>query len=247
MDPKEYANLAEVERRHWFYVGKRQIVRYWIRHIRPLRPNELLVDCGAGTGTFASEMAGLAQVLAVDDHEESLALAREKLGAERVLRGSCMDLPLSAQSVDVLTALDVIEHVGDDHQALVEFARVTRVGGLVVITVPALRLLWSDWDVALQHLRRYTRRSLLDVIPIDRFDVVSCHYINVAAFLPVLLVRKWRAFKQWRGTAIDSRSEDAIPAPWLNTLLRWSFVGLACQSWIRFPVGVGLIAVLRRR
>lgn len=247
MNPDEYANLARVETGHWFYVGKRQIVRHWIQRVRPLSPGDLLADCGAGTGTFAEEMVPHCRVLAIDDHEESMELARRKLGADRVKKGSCTALPLEDGSVDVLTALDVIEHVEQDRQALGEFARVTRPGGIVVITVPALMSLWSDWDVALHHFRRYTRPTLLDLVPRDAFEVVHCNYVNVAAFPLVLLVRKWRALKMKLGGKIDARSEDAIPPGPLNALLRWSFVGPACQAAVPFPFGVGLLAVLRRK
>lgn len=247
MNPREYQNLADVERRHWFYVGKREIVRHWIQRTHPLRPDHLLVDCGAGTGTFAAEMASVCRVMAVDDHEESLALARTQLGPDQVRRGTCASLPLDAGSVDVLTALDVLEHVEDDGKAMAEFSRVVRPGGIVVLTVPALMWLWSDWDVALHHFRRYHRRSLLSVIPAAAFEVVQCHYVNVAALPLVLLVRKWRGLKCAWGFPPDARSEDKIPPRWLNVVLRWSYVRLGCQSLVRFPAGVGLVAVLRRK
>ena len=176
-----------------------------------------------------------------------MELARRKLGPAHVKKGSCTALPLEDGSVDVLTALDVIEHVEHDRQALCEFARVTRPGGIVVITVPALMSLWSDWDVALHHFRRYTRPTLLDLVPRDAFEVVHCNYVNVAAFPLVLLVRKWRALKAKLGWKIDARSEDAIPPAPFNALLRWSFVALACQRLVPFPFGVGLLMVLRRR
>lgn len=247
MNPDEYTNLAEVERRHWFYAGKRQVVRHWIQRLHPLQPDHLLADCGAGTGLFAAEMTPHCRVLAIDDYEESLAIARKNLGAERVRKGSCKQLPLDDASVDVVTALDVIEHVEEDRAAVREFARVVRPGGIVVITVPALMLLWSDWDVALHHFRRYTRSSLLAVIPPEQFEVVCCQYVNVAAFPLVLAVRKFRALKERFGAKIQRRSEDAIPPAPINALLRWSFVSLACQNIIRFPAGVGLLAVLRRK
>lgn len=247
MNPNEYTNLADVERRHWFYSGKRQIVRHWIQRLRPLHASDLLADCGAGTGLFASEMTESCRVLAIDDFEESLAIARRNLGPERVRKGSCTQLPLDNESVDVLTALDVIEHVQEDRAAVREFARVVRPGGLVIITVPALMMLWSDWDVALHHFRRYTRRTLLDVIPTESFEIACCQYVNVAAFPLVLAVRKFRALKERLGVKTHSRSEDAIPPAPINSFLRWSFVSLACQNVIRFPAGVGLLAVLRRK
>ena len=156
-------------------------------------------------------------------------------------------LLLDDRSVDVLTALDVIEHVEHDRKALAEFSRVVKPGGLVVITVPALMSLWSDWDVALHHFRRYTRRSLLDVIPAGDFEIVRCHYVNVAALPLVVLVRKFRALKQALGSKSQARSEDQIPPAPLNALLKWSFVALGCQQLISFPAGVGLLALLRRK
>lgn len=250
MNPEEYQNLARIEAVHWFYAGKRQIVRHWISRFHPLQPGNLLVDCGAGTGIFADEMRPHCRVLALDDFEESLELLRRRLGGDNVRKGSCAALPLPDASVDVLTALDVIEHVADDRAALREFLRVLRPGGIVVITIPALMALWSDWDVTLRHFRRYTRGSLLSIIP-SEFEVLHVNYINVAVLPLVFAVRKWRGLKSRLGIKMDvcarARAEDKIPAPWLNHFLRQAFVKLACQKTIPFPAGVGLITVLRKK
>lgn len=246
MNPEEYDNLARVESQHWFYAGKREIVRHWIRFSHALKPGDLLADCGAGTGIFADEMRAHCCVVALDDYEESLQLLRARLGEENVRRGSCTALPLADNSVEVLTALDVIEHVEDDRAATREFLRVLRPGGIAVITVPALMSLWSDWDVSLRHYRRYHRQSLLSVIP-NEFEVLHLGYINVAVFPLVYGVRKFRSLKQRLGFTSVSRSEDMLPPRWLNRFLRWQFVRLACQKTVRFPFGVGLLAVLRKK
>src|SRR3989442_5680526 len=102
MNPDEYQKLAKVEEQHWFYVGKREIVRHWLSRTGALSPDSLLVDCGAGTGTFAHEMEACCHVLAIDDHAESLALARTRLGPDRVRKGTCTSLPLPDSSVDVV-------------------------------------------------------------------------------------------------------------------------------------------------
>ena len=101
--------------------------------------------------------------------------------------------------------------------------------------------------MALHHFRRYNRRSLVEVIPRDAFEVVHINYVNVVAFPLVWLVRKWRALKAKVGAKVDSRSEDNIPPGPLNARLCWSFVWPACQSLIPFPIGVAPIAVLRRK
>lgn len=247
MDPKEYQNLADIEERHWFYAGKRQIVKHWLDQTKKPLATDLLVDCGAGTGKFASEMISRCQVFAIDDHEESLELARRNLGPDRVKKGTCVNLPLPSNSVDLLTALDVIEHIDDDRGAMREFARVVRPGGVVVITVPALMALWSDWDVVLHHHRRYTRKSLKAIISTSDFEMVHLNYINVAVLPIVFAVRKFRGLKEKIGIRATNRSEDKIPPPFLNSVLQKIFVSLACQKTFSFPAGVGLLAVLRRK
>jgi SAM-dependent methyltransferase len=246
MNPEEYNNLARVEERHWFYAGKREIVRHWIQRFHPLKPADRLADCGAGTGIFAGEMRAACKVTAVDDFEESLKLLEARLGKDAVLKGSCTALPLADNSVDVLTALDVIEHVQDDRASMTEFLRVLRPGGIAVVTVPALMSLWSDWDVTLRHHRRYHARTLRETIP-AQFDILHLNYINVAVLPAVFFVRKFRAFKQRLGFKTTARSEDQVPPDWLNLFLQWQFVWLACQPALHFPAGVGLLAVLRKK
>ncbi|HXB59735.1 MAG TPA: hypothetical protein VNU95_09230, partial [Candidatus Acidoferrales bacterium] len=98
----------------------------------------------------------------------------------------------------------------------------------------------------LRHFRRYSKSSLLKIIP-SEFEILHTNYINVAVLPIVLAVRKWRGLKNRLGMKTDVRSEDKIPAPWLNSMLGSIFVKPACQSAIPFPAGVGLITVLRKK
>jgi SAM-dependent methyltransferase len=245
MNPEEYTKLEQIEPEHWFYAGKRRIVLYWLRRYGVLMPGKLLIDCGAGTGRFAAEVARHCSAIAVDDHEESLALARRHLGSHAVKRGSCIDLPFPDAVADGVTALDLIEHVENDCRALREMARVLKPEGVLVVTVPAFQALWSDWDVALHHVRRYRRAELVERLREAGFELLHCNYINVLAFPAVYVLRKWRTLRGSPRTG-SSRAEDRVPRRWLNKLLMAAFVLPASQSAILFPFGVGLLAVARR-
>jgi ubiquinone/menaquinone biosynthesis C-methylase UbiE len=245
MNPEEYARLEQVESEHWFYAGKRRIVLYWLRRYGVLTPNKLLIDCGAGTGRFVAEVAQYCSAIAVDDHEESLTLARGRLGPGAVQRGSCTDLPFPDAVADGVTALDVLEHIEDDRGALAEMARVLKPEGVLVLTVPAFQALWSDWDVALHHVRRYRRSHLLERLRETGFELLHCNYVNVLACPAVYAVRKWRTL--WKsGSSNGSRMEDRVPPRWLNKLLMAAFVIPASQSLLSFPFGVGILAIARR-
>lgn len=248
MDAAEYANIAALEASHWYYAGKRQFVREWIQRVRPPRRDDLLLDCGAGTGRFAEEMAEFCRVLVLDDHEEALKILRTRFQPEQILSLAGDRVPLPDASLEYVTALDVLEHVPDDRAVADGFHRLLKPGGIAVVTVPASMALWSDWDVALHHFRRYDRPRLRALFPASQWDVLHVNYTNVLVYPAVWTVRKWRAWRAGdRGPATGAaRSEDRIPPRAINALLRTQFTRLA--HWrLPFPFGVSLLLVARRK
>lgn len=244
MNASEYANLARVERTHWYYAGKREIVRGWIQRARPAAAADTLLDCGAGTGIFAQEMAAQCRVLVLDDHEEALRILRTKFQPDQILSLAGDRVPLPDASLEYVTALDVLEHVPDDAAVVRGFHRLLKPGGLAVVTVPASMALWSDWDVVLHHYRRYSRPQLRALFPPEQWELVHLNYTNVAAYPAVWLLRRWR--KWFPAPAGAARAEDKLPGAFLNRLLRALFVGPAFWR-VPFPFGVSLVLVARRR
>ena len=246
MNAEEYANLDRVERDHWYYAGKRVMVKEWLERSGPPRPDQLLLDCGAGTGRFALELQASCRVLVLDDHEEALRLLRTRFRPEQILSLAGDAVPLPDASLDYVTALDVLEHVPDDSAVVRGFHRLLKPGGVAVVTVPASMALWSDWDEALHHFRRYHRAQLTALFPPAEWDILHVNYTNVLVYPVVWLVRKWRRLTGNRGVAGGARTEDKVPAAWLNRLLQSTFVSLA-RVRIPFPFGVSLLLVARRR
>lgn len=247
MNPAEYANLENIEDRHWYYTGKRDVVRHWLQRVARLRPDQVLLDCGAGTGRFAQEMEAHCRVLVLDDHEEALQRLRRRFKPEQILSLAGDRIPLPDRSLDCVTALDVLEHVPDDRAVVAGFARLLKPGGVAVVTVPASMALWSDWDVGLHHFRRYHRAQLRALFPPEAWEIVHVNYTNVLVYPLVWVVRKWRGWRARRqGTGPEARTEDRIPPAPINAALRLQFTTLA--HWrVPFPFGVSLLLVARRR
>jgi SAM-dependent methyltransferase len=248
MDAAEYANIAALETEHWYYSGKRRFVRDWIQRVRPPRPEDVLLDCGAGTGSFAKEMEQFCRVMVVVDHEEALKLLRPRFQPEQILSLAGDQVPLPDGALEYVTALDVLEHVPDDAAVVRGFHRLLKPGGLVVVTVPASMALWSDWDVALHHFRRYSRPQLRALFPAEGWETVYVNYTNVLVYPAVWAVRRWRILRLRKGESgeVSIRSEDRLPPRWVNSLLRQVFVRMA--NWrFPFPFGVSLVLVARRR
>ncbi len=243
MQAPEYGNLDRIEREHWYYAGKREIVEHWIGSCRKLELGDTLLDFGAGTGHFASTFIGRCKVRVFDSYPESLAILRNRLPPECVLEPDGSKIPVPDASIDCVTALDVLEHLADDAAAILEFHRVLRPAGLAVITVPADMKLWSDWDVSLLHFHRYDRRGLEALFDAEHWEVIHCSYTNVFAYPAVFFLRKW--FKT--RTRQSRRAEDRVPKPWLNRILQFLFTAPAKKPWFPAPFGVSLLLVARKR
>lgn len=236
--------MDRMESAHWYYAGKRDFARGWLLRVRPPQPSDRLLDCGAGTGRFAKEMEAHCQVLVLDDHEEALKLLRARFRPEQILSLAGDQVPLPAGSLEYVTALDVLEHTPDDRAVVAGFERLLKPGGVALVTVPASMALWSDWDVVLHHYRRYSRPQLRALFPEAQWELLYINYTNVVVYPAVWLLRKWRKWFPQKGG--EARSEDKLPAPWLNAVLRGLFVRLAYWR-VPFPFGVSLLLVARKR
>jgi SAM-dependent methyltransferase len=95
----------------------------------------------------------------VDISVPALIKLREH-GAQVVL-STISSLPFADGAFDLVCALDVIEHVDDDDGALRELARVTKPGGVLVISAPLRASLWTAFDEFVGHKRRYEPAGLI--------------------------------------------------------------------------------------
>jgi SAM-dependent methyltransferase len=244
MNSDEYTNLERVEARHWYYAGKREFVMRWILRARPPSPQDVLLDCGAGTGRFAKEMEAHCRVLVLDDHEEALRLLRSRFRADQILSLAGDRVPLPDESLEYVTALDVLEHVPDDAAVVDGFFRLLKPEGLVVVTVPAGMALWSDWDEALHHYRRYDQAQLKALFPSSKWEIIHVNYTNVPIYPLVWLVRRWRRWFPKKPGCL--RTEDTVPPVYINRFLHAQFTLLA-RMRMPFPFGVSLLLVARKR
>jgi SAM-dependent methyltransferase len=80
-------------------------------------------------------------------------------------------------------ALNVLEHVPDHEQAIRNCYKLLKPGGKLVILVPAFQSLFNQFDVGLEHQRRYTKKSLKKVMIIPGFQIVHCRYFNAMGIL----------------------------------------------------------------
>jgi SAM-dependent methyltransferase len=155
---------------------------------------------------------------------------------------SATELPFADESFDLVTALDVIEHLDDDVKGLGEIGRVLKPGAPAVIYVPAFQALWGPNDDQSGHKRRYRLPQLRAAAEEAGLKVERISYSNFAMFLPIWLGRKLLNL-----LGKTEASENRINHPWINNLLAWLFASEA--NWLRrhrLPFGVSVVCVVRK-
>ena len=84
---------------------------------------------------------------------------------------------------DTLFALNVVEHIKDDKQALVNSNKLLRAKGKIIILVPAYQALYNQFDIALEHFRRYTKQSIAQVFEAAEIKILNQQYFNAVGIL----------------------------------------------------------------
>ena len=100
-----------------------------------------------------------------------------------------MNMHFAPLSFDIVTALDILEHIQDDKNALLEIFRVLRHNGILVITVPANRFLWGSFDITMAHKRRYSLPELNNKLTSANFKIKKISYFSFSVFLPTAILR----------------------------------------------------------
>lgn len=252
MQTDQFQLHAGIESRHWWFRGRRRIIRRLLAEIAQPGTGRRIVDVGCGTGANIAALADGYACHGIDPSAEAIRLARERFPTVPFTCGPAPDaLGPDDRAADVMLAMDVMEHVADDFALASGLLAALNPGGHMLVTVPADETLWSPHDVNFGHYRRYSRDRLERVwqgLPVT--PLLVSHYM--ARLLPV--VRAVRGVNHWRGRSAGAAGTDfAMPPEWINRGLEETFAGEADRliAALRQPSrayrrGVSLIAILRR-
>jgi SAM-dependent methyltransferase len=241
MTPDELHAMLSRDEEHWWYRGRRRVLRAELDRL-PLEPEARLLDAGCGSGRTLDELARYGRVSGVDLSPDAVETARRR-GHDDVRVGRVEELPFADATFDVVTCLDVVEHTPDDRATLAELRRVTRPGGLLLVTVPAYQGLWSWHDEVNQHFRRYDSSSLRAAACSAGLDVVTDTHFNSLLLAPAATVRVAQRYRRVHAHSdldlTPSRLNGVLELPlWLESRL--------VAAGTRLPAGLSLLAVLRR-
>ena len=193
------------------------------------RTAQVVLDVGAGSGLLGEHLRTSAIAYRFSEASPALATGlRSRFGDDAFDDGG----PIAADAVVAL--LDVIEHVEDDAALLASLAKRMESGAGIVLTVPAMRWLFSSWDTDLGHFRRYSKADLVALVEGAGLRVVEASYLFPELVPPALL----RRFRRSDGAAAEFPTLPAL----LDRLL--GVVGRATSRLRRlWPAGTSVYLV----
>lgn len=190
-----------------------------------------VLEVGAGHGTLTDRLARGRTVTATDVSPRCVALLEERYAGQAnvtVVQGDVDDAPTLGR-FDAVVLVNVLEHIAEDARAVRSLAQALAPGGHLVVLVPALRSLYSDFDRRIGHHRRYEREELRALAAGAGLEVVDLRAMNLvgavawwllATKLGLTPTRRWAALTFDRLVVpVVCRLERRWPPPFGQSLL----------------------------
>jgi SAM-dependent methyltransferase len=254
-DPDYFEPLASAEERHFWFRSRNRLISSLLKKIKQEFPEPShLLEIGCGTGNVLRAITDVFRdrsMIGMDLFHNGLVYAKKKLSCPLV-QGDLHQAPFS-QQFGLIGLFDVLEHMQDDARVLDEINKMLKTGGYIILTVPAFSALWSYFDVAGHHVRRYQQDDLNRNLETAGFEVVQSSYFMSLLF-PIVWVRR----KLAGGNALNGNDQDSVfntaveelkIVPLLNEILEW-ILGLETffiSRGFQFPFGTSLIAIAKKK
>lgn len=255
MNDAEYQKLYELETTYWWHVGRRYIISSFIDNLisssskfdNGNQAEELtgakILDVGSGTGENLKFLSQFGETIGIDNSERAVEFSKKR-GLNNLKIGEAENLPFADNSFELVTMLDLLEHISNDSRALKEANRTLKPKGHLLVTVPAYPSLWSEHDEALNHKRRYSKRELTKKIEQEGFLIKRASFA-ITTFLPPISL--YRALQNASRQKTESKTSYVFLPGWLNKI----FIGVLraeakAIKKIDLPFGLSLVALAEK-
>lgn len=239
MDPSYGVKYAELHARHWWWRAREAVVVRELERLRPAGGWRCALDVGCGDGLFLGVLGRYAAE--VEGVEPDRALVSAERSSESRIHVQPFDRAFRpGRRYDLMLFLDVLEHIPDAKEAVVYAAELLAPGGVVLVTVPAFRHLWTTHDDLNHHVTRYSRDTLTRLLS-GPFVVERSRYFFRWVHPAKVAQRAMEAVTH------PEPSPPSIPPTAVNDVLYGiSRIEEATLRHVPVPLGSSLLAVARK-
>jgi SAM-dependent methyltransferase len=246
MEQEHQQRYYELGKTYWWLAGKYRIIQDVVaRTVRGSARGRRVLDLGCGPGNLLDFLVPHGDTYGSDFSADALRFCTGR-GYRRLFRADFQRLPLKSSSFDLVTCIDVLEHIEDDRRAVAELQRILRPGGILVVSVPAFQALWGDHDALYGHYRRYRTEQVRERLEAAGLRMLKLTYFEPLFFLPLWLYRNVKKLVLRKGGIQERDDFVKLPAA-VNTVLTHL---IAAERYplrhVSFPFGVTLLAVAEK-
>lgn len=239
MDKAVYHSMAINQNENWWYSGRRKLL---VAILERYRISGHVLDIGAGTGAGYAFLSRLGETISMEASREAIDYFQQVYPKAAIFQGSLpdkIDPEIKKSRYDLITLLDVLEHIDDDRSSINEIKQLLADNGWLLITVPAYSWLWSSHDKVLMHQRRYRAEQMRKLVTDSGLTVEYLGYFNAILFPLAVISRLTLRFKK----SYDPVSRG-IPA--INTILTRIFsLEAYLVKFMQLPYGLSVIVLAK--
>lgn len=184
-----FQRLAELEAGNFWFCARNKLILWALNQYSPKLKSFLEIGCGTGFVISAiSERFSDAMILGSEYFEEGLVYARQRLPSAEFTQMDARHIPYESE-LDAIGAFDVLEHIEEDEIVLQQIFKALKPDGVVFITVPQHRWLWSAVDDYACHVRRYSANELHQKVCKAGFEIIRSTSF-VSTLLPAMYLSR---------------------------------------------------------
>ena len=252
MQREQFELHAELESRHWWFVGRQRVLRAIVERLGSPIAGAEMFEFGCGTGGTLAAVGSGYRCAGVDPDAAGIAAAQQRFPQHHFsvwLPGE--PLPAALGRAEVVLMLDVLEHIERSREALAAVLEAMKPGAHLLITVPADMSIWSAHDEHFGHYRRYDEEMLRWEWSGRPVEVRLLSHFNALLHPVVSAVRRVNRLRgRSSGEAGTDLSMPPDAANWLLTRLfageRRALVSAIDTGLPAYARGVSLVALLRK-
>jgi len=236
-----FAPLAAREAGHFWFRARNALIVWALEKYGTNVASFMEIGCGTG---FV--LQGIARrfpafrLVGSEIFAEGLSFAAERIPGGEFLQMDAREIPFW-EEFDAVGAFDVIEHIEEDESVLKQIHDALKPGGLLLLTVPQHRWLWSAVDDHALHVRRYEARELHAKVVRAGFRVVRSTSFIVSLLPPMFA---YRLMQRGEGNTFNPH-EGLKMNPILNKIFEQCLYleRVLIQGGISFPIGGSRLVV----
>lgn len=243
MNKNEYQKLYNFENFYWWHVGRKQIIQSLLQEIS-LKNNSRILDAGCGTGGNMKILARFGNVIGIDNSPEAIKFCKKRC-FENIQLKNIENTGFSDNSFDLIVALDILEHLENDVEALKEFHRILKEDGYILISVPAYQFLWSEHDAAVHHKRRYSMKEINKCLLKANFQITKKTFA-ISFIAPAVFI--YRIIQKIYSKSKKQKNSDYVILPVLlnNFFIFLLRIEAFLLKYMNFPFGISIMCIARK-